>query len=146
MKPGVQYPHCTAPCLINASCTGWSFSLTPNPSPSGRGEASPSIVTISAPCARGAGTRQAITALPSRNTVQAPHSPSAQPSFVPIIPTSSRRNLSSVFSCPVVIEYSLPLIIVLIDDKDLVSSSFILPLSAFSFLPHNITASIGIPA
>ena len=58
--------------------------------------ARPSIVAMSAPCARPAGTRQDMTAMPSRNTVQAPHSPSAHPSLEPVRPAWSRSQSSSV--------------------------------------------------
>src|SRR6185436_20514278 len=103
-----------------------------------------SIVMISASCARGAGTRHAITALPSRNTVHAPHSPSAQPSFVPIKFPSSRRSRRIVLSCPLLNIYFLPLMVVSIGlDGD--SWGDWISLSEISLL-HNNTASDGIPA
>src|SRR5258706_6874114 len=99
---------------------------------------------ISAPCARGAGTRQAITALPSRKIVHAPHSPSAQPSLVPIKFPSSRKSRSRVLSCPFLKEYFLPLIIVSMGlDGDACDDWRLL--SEISLL-HNRTASDGIPA
>ncbi len=90
-KPGMQKPHCTANWSTKACCSGWS-------SPSA--VARPSIVVTAAPWARAAGTRQDRTATPSRCTVQAPHSPSAQPSLVPVRPTSSRSQSSSVTPAP----------------------------------------------
>src|SRR5688500_5563147 len=51
------------------------------------------MVVISEPSARAAGTRHDITATPSRKTVQAPHSPSAHPSLLPVRPRA--RNQSS---------------------------------------------------
>ena len=62
--------------------------------------ANPSMVVILALWALGAGTRHDITASPSRNTVQAPHSPSAQPSFDPVSPASSRRRRRRDLACP----------------------------------------------
>ena len=72
--PGVQIPHCAAPISTNARCSG------DEPPPRAR----PSTVTIRAPCAWAAGTRQRMTGSPSISTVHAPHSPSPQPSFVPV--------------------------------------------------------------
>src|SRR5688572_25723817 len=43
-----------------------------------------------APCTCATGTRHEFTASPSTSTVHAPHSPSPQPSFVPVSPHSSR--------------------------------------------------------
>src|SRR5947199_10806107 len=54
------------------------------------------MVTIFALWACGAGTRHDITACPLSQTVHAPHSPSAQPSLVPVKPASSRRAFSNV--------------------------------------------------
>ena len=85
-NPGVQNPHCTPPADCMAACTGCRV-------PSA---ARPSTVTTSVPSARAAGVRQASTARPLRCTVQAPHSPSAQPSLVPVRPSSSRSQSSSV--------------------------------------------------
>jgi len=133
-KPGVQYPHWTAPCSTKAFCTGCS--LLPL--------ARPSTVMICAPCARGAGTRQAITALPSRNTVHAPHSPSAQPSFVPVNMPSSRSRRSNVLSCPLLKEYCFPLIVV-----SIVCSGNLLTVcgyAAFCFFPVKRIGFLGIPS
>src|SRR5215203_1231024 len=99
---------------------------------------------ISAPCARGAGTRHAITALPSRKTVHAPHSPSAQPSLVPIKFPSSRNRRSKVLSCPLVKVYFFPLIVVWIADEGNWFNVGIFPFP--SFFPHNRIGSDGIPA
>ena len=82
----MQKPHCTAPQSMYACCSGWSASRF----------ARPSIVVITEPCAAAAGTKHDITAAPSSHTVHAPHSPSAQPSLVPVKP-ASRRAFSSVF-------------------------------------------------
>src|SRR5580704_9485169 len=57
-------------------------------------EARPSIVTIFAPFACSAGIRQLFTSIPSIKTEQEPHSPSPQPSFVPVNPSSCRRTSS----------------------------------------------------
>ena len=84
--PGMQKPHCTAPQPMNACCSGWVPAAPP----------SPSMVVIRAWWACGAGTRQLITAWPSSQTVQAPHSPSAQPSLAPVRPASWRSASSSV--------------------------------------------------
>ena len=108
--------------------------------------ANPSTVTICAPCARGAGTRQAITALPSKNTVHAPHSPSAQPSFVPISAPSSRNKRRSDFSCPLLKVYFFPLTVVSIG----VAGNSEFPRSVlnseFDPFPQSITGSRGNPA
>ena len=44
-----------------------------------------------------AGTRQEFTGTPSMSTVHAPHSPSPQPSLVPVTPQSSRSTSSRRF-------------------------------------------------
>ena len=79
MNPGVQNPHWSAWFSRTASCTGSSFPSQPTPS----------MVTTFRPSTAGAGTRQAVTALPSIITVQAPHSPIPQPSLVPVRRRSS---------------------------------------------------------
>ena len=56
--------------------------------------ATPSIVRIFAPSACTAGTRQLFTSAPSISTAHAPHSPSPQPSLVPVRPSSSRSTSS----------------------------------------------------
>src|SRR5437016_14415106 len=61
-------------------------------------EANPSIVTTLLPLAWSAGMRQLLTKVPSIKPEQEPHSPSPQPSFVPVNPrscrnTSSRRSI-----------------------------------------------------
>src|SRR5712692_5456952 len=78
--PGVQMPHCAPPQAMNASCTACNWSPL----------AMPSMVLILQPSACSAGTRQLLTMAPSSSTVQAPHSPSPQPSFVPVSFSSSR--------------------------------------------------------
>jgi CO/xanthine dehydrogenase Mo-binding subunit len=55
----------------------------------------PSTVRTMRPSTWQTGTRQASTTWPSRITEHAPHSPSPQPSFVPVRPRSSRRTSSS---------------------------------------------------
>src|SRR5207244_1762136 len=56
------------------------------------GPSTPSIVWTAHPAAWIAGTRQLLTRTPSRKTEHAPHSPSPQPSFVPV---SSRSSLKT---------------------------------------------------
>src|SRR5208282_2292236 len=58
--------------------------------------ATPSIVVRFAPAACSAGMRQLLTNLPSIKTEQEPHSPSPQPSFVPVNPSSCRRTSNSL--------------------------------------------------
>ena len=53
--------------------------------------AMPSMVVISVPSACRMGMRQELIRSPLRMTAQAPHSPSPQPSFVPVNWRSSRR-------------------------------------------------------
>jgi hypothetical protein len=79
--PGVQMPHCAPLNSANACCSGWS-------SPS------PSMVVTSAPSTWATGIRHEQTGSPSTSTVHAPHSPSPQPSFVPVSPRSSRSTSS----------------------------------------------------
>src|SRR5665213_611774 len=82
--PGMQKPHCTAPYLMKASCSGVN-------SPAG---ARPSIVVTSLPSASTARIRQELNDRPLIKTVQAPHSPTVQHSLVPVRPNSSRRTSS----------------------------------------------------
>src|SRR6266542_3277496 len=98
---------------------------------------------ISAPWARGAGTRHAITALPSRKTVHAPHSPSAQPSLVPIKFPSSRNRRNNVLLCPLLKVYFFPFIVVSIAEAGnwLDAGTFPFNLS----FPHSKIGSDGIP-
>ena len=72
--PGVQIPHCAAPCSWNARCSR----LRP-PFP-----ASPSTVVTERPRTWPIGTRQEQTCSPSSSTVQAPQSPASQPTLVPV--------------------------------------------------------------
>src|SRR6476646_9031603 len=53
------------------------------------------MVVMAAPAACARGTRQLFTSCPSTRTEQAPHSPSPQPSFVPVRPRSLRSTSSS---------------------------------------------------
>ena len=87
--PGVQIPHWAAPCSRKAS---WRVSSEPR---SRAASDRPSTVRTIRPSTWQIGTRQASTTWPSRSTEQAPHSPSPQPSFVPVSPRSSRRTSSS---------------------------------------------------
>src|SRR4051812_6596961 len=73
--------------------------------------AMPSIVLIEQPSSCAIGTRQLFTIWPSINTVQAPHSPSPQPSLVPVSSscwrsTSSKRSMgwASTVRCRSLIE------------------------------------------
>ncbi len=96
--PGVQMPHCAAPCSRKARR---SRSVSP------RGP-TPSTVWMTAPSACAVGTRQAHTCSPSRITVQAPQSPASQPILVPVRPSSWRSvsasdangAASTVVGCP----------------------------------------------
>ena len=84
--PGVQIPHWAPPASRKAACrpSRWSSS-----------GASPSTVEMDAPSTWQSGTRHESTGAPSSRTVQAPHSPSPQPSFVPVSARSSRRTSRS---------------------------------------------------
>ena len=81
MKPGVQYPHWEACSLVNATCKGCGFLSQPRPS----------IVVTELPITWPNLTKQAFIGLElplpvsSIITEQAPQSPSAQPSLVPVI-------------------------------------------------------------
>ena len=90
-NPGVQNPHWLPWCRIIACWTGWSF--PPGP-------AMPSTVRTAFPWIWGSSMMQELTArLPApspRTTVQAPQSPSLQPSLVPVKPLDSRSQSSSV--------------------------------------------------
>ena len=85
--PGVQMPHCAPPCSTNAFCSAFPVRVL----------AAPSIVITRRPSACAAGTMQESTATPSISTVHAPHSPSPQPSLVPVRPQSSRNTSRSRF-------------------------------------------------
>jgi hypothetical protein len=83
--PGVQMPHCAAPCRRNAaSSRAW-----PARAPS------PSTVVTSRPATRATGVRQAQTGSPPTSTVQAPQSPASQPTLVPVRPSVSRSTSES---------------------------------------------------
>src|SRR5579863_5798524 len=79
-------PHCAPPYSRNASCTIDNRASLENPS----------IVVTFDPCAWSTGTRQLFTSVPSIITEHAPHSPSAQPSFVPVNPSSCRSTSSNL--------------------------------------------------
>src|SRR5687767_4024568 len=51
--PGIQNPHCTAPCSTKACCNGWSPPLLWGEGVGVKAEVNPSIVTIVFPSARG---------------------------------------------------------------------------------------------
>ena len=68
---GVQIPHWAPPSMTKAS---WSGCVPP----------SDSIVSTFRPRTWAKGTRQELTGSLSTSTVQAPHSPSPHPSFVPV--------------------------------------------------------------
>jgi hypothetical protein len=94
-KPGVQKPHWVASASTSACCTGWS-------APSG--PAKPSTVRTAQLSICGSIIRQEFTARscsdPSmrrpRTMVQAPQSPSAQPSLVPVRCARVRSQSSTV--------------------------------------------------
>ena len=73
-SPGVQMPHCSAACSRNFCCSGWSVSPL----------AMPSIVSIRRPPTSQPSTRHEQTSRPSSMTLQAPQSPEAQPSLLPV--------------------------------------------------------------
>ena len=79
IKPGVQKPHCNASCAMKAFWTGWS-PLVPTPS----------TVITALPAAARAGNRQLTIGAPSSSTVQAPQTPDAHTSFVPVRPSPPR--------------------------------------------------------
>ena len=64
--PGVQKPHWMAPWSTNACCSAESVPGSPF---------SASAVSMTAPSASTANTRQEFTGLPFRITVHSPHSP-----------------------------------------------------------------------
>src|SRR5437868_6246337 len=88
ITPGPQKPHCSEPFSSNAFWMGWRRSCV----------ASPSIVRTSRPSACPASIRHEFTSLPSTITVQAPQSPTSQPSLAPVRLKLSRRSLRSVVS------------------------------------------------
>src|SRR5687768_7124146 len=94
ITPGPQNPHCSDPFSSNSRCSGCSCSLV----------ASPSIVSTSRPSACTASIRHELTDLPSTITVQAPQSPTSQPSLDPVNWRSSRsmrRRVVSGATCAV---------------------------------------------
>src|SRR6266511_2772074 len=98
--PGVHMPHCAAPHSRKACCNGSS-----RPS-----RDSPSTVRTFASCIWQTGARHEFTTSPSTITEQAPHSPSPQPSFVPVKRRSSRNTSRSRFIGGASISRTTPLI------------------------------------
>src|SRR5208282_2272180 len=88
MTPGPQNPHCRAPLSSIVFWSGCSWSFV----------ARPSIVSTWHPSAWPASIKQAFTVCPSTMTVQAPQSPTSQPSLAPGSWKLSRNNLSRVVS------------------------------------------------
>ena len=86
--PGVQMPHCAPPCVDERLLQRVQLA---SPAPGLRSSAR----RRRRACA--AGTRHELTGTPSISTVHAPHSPSPQPSFVPVSAQSSRSTSSSRF-------------------------------------------------
>ena len=80
---GVQIPHWNPPWRMNASCSGARCSSS---------GARPSTVVMALPSAINAGSKHADSSSPSTSTEQAPQTPTLQPSFVPVIPRSSRSS------------------------------------------------------
>src|SRR2546428_203943 len=97
--PGVQIPHWKPPSRMNASCSAFSSPCF----------ASPSTVVIERPSTKTAGSRQADWSSPSTSTLHAPQTPTAQPSFVPVAPQSSRRTSMSRRSAGTVTSRRSPL-------------------------------------
>src|SRR5262245_43442463 len=96
-------PHCKAAISTNFFCNGCSLSPS----------AMPSMVSISAPSASGASTRQLHTRRPSMVTLQAPQSPEPQPSLLPVSPSVSRRASSRVWLASHRNSVGAPLMVVL---------------------------------
>src|ERR1041385_280920 len=82
--PDWQYPHCGTLNSIHFCCTGCSPFLE-----------IASMVVISAPPTLLMLVTHDRIALPSRCTVQVPHSAMPQPNFVPVSPSTSRKYHSS---------------------------------------------------
>src|SRR5215208_2370935 len=102
--PGVQKPHCTAPWATN-DCRTVSACLL---------FARPSIVVSSQPSQSSANNRHELTERPSTMIVQAPHSPSPHPYFVPVSPITSRSIDSALMPAPTVAVCFTPLRVKLI--------------------------------
>ena len=86
--PGVQNPHCTAPCSTNAFCNRDNSPFC----------ARPSTVRMRRPSAFLAGIIHEFVGSPSTRMVHAPQSPSPQPSFVPVSPKRLRKT-NNMVSC-----------------------------------------------
>src|ERR1700676_4131354 len=80
-------PHCAPPHSRNAFCNGCNSAS----------HARPSTVSIHEPSAWSTGTMQLFTSSPSKRTEHEPHSPSPQPSLVPVRRKSSRSTSSRRF-------------------------------------------------
>ena len=83
---GVQKPHCSALRRRNASCRS---AMSPESD-------TPSMVSTFAPSHCTASVRQPRTISPSTRTVQAPHTPCSQPTWLPVSPSVSRTKSTSV--------------------------------------------------
>ena len=81
IMPGVQIPHCAAPCARKLSC---NFAIVPS-------ACSPSMLVTAAPSTCAIAVRQLQIGAPSRSTLQAPQSPALQPILVPGRPISMRK-------------------------------------------------------
>src|SRR5579863_5784755 len=90
--PDWQYPHCGTCSAIQASCSLATIALCSPCCPA------TSIVVMVLPCAFSHDVEHERTALPSRCTVQQPHSATPQPNFVPVSPTTSRMAHNSGIS------------------------------------------------
>src|SRR5437867_1438834 len=82
--PDWQYPHCTT---SRSSHACWTF-LPTDVAPM------PSMVVMAWPTAALTGVTHDRRGMPSRFTVQAPHSAAPQPNFVPVMPSRSRKTQS----------------------------------------------------
>src|SRR6478735_2160869 len=97
--PGVQYPHCSAWCELNACC---SF-VSSSPS------ASPSTVSMLEPSAWTASIMQLFASVPSTITEHAPQLPVSHPMWLPVRSRSSRMKWISSFRASTSRSYVVPL-------------------------------------
>src|SRR5262245_18995719 len=97
--PGVQIPHWNPPYSIKACCSGCSLPSF----------ARPSMVSIFFPWQATARVKQELTTRPSIITLQAPQTPTLQPSLVTVRPMSSRRACRSNRLASSCRSYSSPL-------------------------------------
>ena len=79
--PGVQKPHCSALRRDEGLLQVGDLAASDTPS----------MVSTSAPAHCTASMRQPRTVTPSSRTVQAPHTPCSQPTWLPVSPSRSRR-------------------------------------------------------